>query len=149
MPQVQYSKVINAPAARVWALVRDFGALDQWFPFVSHCELKDQATAGQVGAVRVNTVAGGALIEETLLALSDRDRRIEYALTKGDVPTTDYSATLTIHEVTADGRAYADWTARFDVQGDPAPVVEWVRRDIFQTCLDELERVVQAREHSA
>lgn len=145
MPQVQYSKVIDAPAAQVWALVRDFGALDKWFPFVEKCRLKDGARPDQVGAVRVNTVAEGALIEETLVELSDRDRRIVYAVTKGDVPTLDFSATLTIHEVLADGRAYADWTARFDVAGDPAPVVHWVRHDIFQVCLDELERVVQQR----
>ncbi len=79
MPHVIYSKVIDAPVDRVWALVRDFGALDKWFPFVSHCELKDGARPDQVGAVRVSTVAEGALIEETLLELSDRDRRIVYA----------------------------------------------------------------------
>ena len=145
MPTVQFSKVLEAPAAQVWAVVRDFEALATWFPFITHCELKDPATAGQVGAVRINTTAEGALIEEILLELSDRDRRIVYAVTKGDVATLDYSATLTIHEVTADGRAYADWTARFDVAGDPAPVVAWVRDDIFKTCLEELERVVQQR----
>lgn len=145
MPTVQFSKVLEAPAAQVWAVVRDFGALDQWFPFITHCELKDHAQVGQIGAVRQNTTAEGALIEETLLDLSDRDRRIVYALTKGDVPTIDYQSTLTIHEVTADGRAYADWTARFDVAGDAAPVVAWVRHDIFQTCLEELERVVRQR----
>ncbi|WP_375419411.1 SRPBCC family protein [uncultured Hymenobacter sp.] len=143
MPQVTYSKVLDASADQVWALVRDFGALAQWFPFVSNCELKDGARPDQVGAVRVNTVAEGALIEETLLELSDRDRRLVYSLTKGDVPTTDYSATLTIHEVSADGRAFAEWSARFDVSGDPAPIVKWVRQDIFQICLDELERVVK------
>lgn len=146
MPTVQFSKVLEAPASQVWTLVRDFGALDQWFPFIAHCELKDHAVAGQVGAVRVNTNENGAIIEETLLDLSDRDRRIVYAATKGDVPTLDYSSTLTIHEVTADGRAYADWTAHFDVDGDPAPVAEWVRHDIFQTCLEELERVAQQRQ---
>lgn len=145
MPHVTYSKVIDAPADQVWAVVRDFGGLDKWFPFVSHCELKDDARPDQVGAVRINTVADGALIEETLLELSDRDRRIVYALTKGDVPTLDFSATLTIHEVIADGRTYANWSARFDVNGDPAPVIDWVRTGIFQRCLDELERVVQQR----
>lgn len=146
MPTVQFSKVLEAPAAHVWALVRDFGGLAAWFPFITHCELKDHAAAGQVGAVRINTTEEGALIEETLVELSDRDRRIVYAVTKGDVATLDYQSTLTIHEVTADGRAYADWTARFDVDGDPAPVVEWVRHDIFQTCLEELERVAQQRQ---
>lgn len=143
MPHVLYSKVIDAPVDRVWALVRDFGALDKWFPFVDKCRLKDGAAPDQVGAVRENTVAEGALIEETLVELSDRDRRIVYAVTKGDVPTLDYSSTLTIHKVEADGRAYAEWTASFDVSGDPAPVVKWVRDDIFRACLDRLEQVAQ------
>ncbi len=146
MPTVQFSKVLEAPASQVWALVRDFGGLAAWFPFIPHSELKDPAAAGQVGAVRVNTTQDGAFIEETLLELSDRDRRIVYAVTKGDVLTLDYQSTLTIHEVMVDGRAYADWTARFDVVGDPAPVVEWVRHDIFQMCLEELERVAQQRQ---
>ncbi len=143
MPHVIYSKVIDASVDRVWALVRDFGALDKWFPFVEKCRLTDGSAPGQVGAVRENIVAKGALIEETLLELSDRDRRLVYAVTKGEVPTLDYSATLTIHEVTADGRAYAEWTARFDVDGDPAPVVKWVRDDIFRACLDRLEEVAR------
>ena len=143
MPQVKYSKVIDAPVADVWAIVRQFDAIDTWFPFVSHCELKRGAAADQVGAVRANTVAGGAVIEETLVELSDRDRRIAYALTRGDVPTIDYSASLTIHDVTDDRRAFAEWTASFDVAGDAAPVAEWVRTGIFKACLDELERVAK------
>ena len=145
MTRVQYSKIIDAPVADEWAIVRDFGALDTWFPFVSHCRLKDGAMSGQVGMVRANTVADGAIIEETLLELSDRDRRIVYSVTKGDVPTIDYSATLELYDVTADGRTYADWIADFDVTGEVAPVASWVRDEIFQTCLDELERVARRR----
>ena len=143
MAHVRYSRVIDAPIADVWAIVRDFGTLDSWFPFVSQCRLKDEATAGQVGAVRVNTTTDGAVIEETLLELSDRDHRIVYSVTKGDVPTKDYSATLALHEVTADGRTYADWSADFDVAGEIEPVASWVRQDIFATCLTELEQVAK------
>ena len=143
MAHVRYSRVIAAPIADVWAIVRDFGALDVWFPFISQCRLKDEATAGQVGAVRVNTTTDGAVIEETLLALSDRDHRIVYSVTKGDVPTKDYSATLALHEVTADGRTYADWSADFDVAGEIEPVASWVHHDIFAACLTELEHVAQ------
>ncbi|WP_058999104.1 SRPBCC family protein [Leptolyngbya sp. NIES-2104] len=28
------SKVLNVPADKVWSIVRDFGALPKWFPFV-------------------------------------------------------------------------------------------------------------------
>ena len=142
MTLVSYSKVIDAPAGAAWAIVRDFGALDTWFPFVSRCELKDGAATGQVGAVRINTVADGALIEETLVEISDRDRRIVYAVTKGDVPTIDYSSTLTVYPISADDRTFVEWTASFDVAGEIAPVADWVREGIFKTCLEELERVL-------
>lgn len=146
MAHVYVSRVMDASADDIWAIVREFGALDTWFPFVSKCELVGAAVEGQVGAIRSNTVADGALIEETLIELSDRDRRITYDLTKGDVATIDYSATLTIHEATVDDRAFAVWTARFDVDGDREPVIAWVRDDIFKVCLEELERVAQRRE---
>lgn len=143
MAHVYVSRVMDASADDLWTIVRTFGALDTWFPFVSKCELIGGAVEGQVGAVRSNTVAEGAIIEETLIELSDRDRRITYDVTKGDVATIDYSATLTIHEATVDDRALAVWTARFDVDGDREPVVAWVRDDIFKVCLEELERAAR------
>lgn len=54
------------------------------------------------------------------------------------------AAELGVFGCRADGRTYADWTANFDVRGDPAPMVKWVRVDIFATCLDKLERMVWA-----
>ena len=75
--------------------------------------------------------------------VSDRDRRIVYAVISGDVPTKDYSGTLTVHEVTADDRSFVEWSAYFDVDGELAPVAEWVRTGIFQTCLDELEKLLK------
>jgi carbon monoxide dehydrogenase subunit G len=146
MTRVYYSKVVNAPADKVWAVIRDFGALPVWFPFVESCVLSDGATADQVGVVRTNTVNGGKVIQEQLLELSDRDRRIVYSLISGDVPVIDYTATLTVHPVTEDDRSFVAWSADFDVDGDIAPVAEWVRSGIFETCLKELERVLKDRQ---
>jgi carbon monoxide dehydrogenase subunit G len=142
MAHVYYSKVLSVPADKVWGMIRDFGALPKWFPFVEKSVLNNGGVLGQVGTIRANTVADGKIIEEQLLELSDRDRRIVYAVISGDVPTKDYSATLTVHEVTADDRSFVEWSASFDVDGEIAPVAEWVRTGIFQTCLEELERLL-------
>lgn len=91
MAYVYYSKVIDAPADKVWSIVRDFGALPVWFPFVESSTLHD-GEPDRVGVVRSNTVSGGNVIDEKLLELSDRDRRIVYAIVGGDVPTQNYSA---------------------------------------------------------
>ena len=142
MAYVYYSRIISASADKVWNIVRDFGALPKWFPFVEKSVISNGSAPGQVGSIRANTVADGKIIEEQLLELSDRDRRIVYAVISGDVPTKDYSATLTIHEVTADARSFVEWSAQFDVDRDLESVSEWVRTGIFQTCLNELERIL-------
>ena len=77
------------------------------------------------------------------MELSDRDRRIRYELTFGDVRTNDVSLTLAMHEITEGDRTFAVWSARYKPVGDPAPTEQWVRDGIFKTCLGELERVLK------
>lgn len=149
MAHVYYSKVIDLPPDAVWPTIRDFAALPVWFPFVETCVLSADLAADQVGVVRTNTVNGGKVIQEQLLELSDRDRRIVYSVISGDVPVIDYTATLTVYPVTEDNRSFVAWSADFDVDGDVAPVAEWVRSGIFETCLKELERVLKDRQAPA
>ena len=143
MTDVIYSTVLEVPASKVWDVVRDFGGLPKWFPFVSKSVLRDGARPTEIGAVRDNTVAKGAIISEKLVALSDQDRRMAYVLITGDVPMTDYSSVLTLYEVLEGDRTFAVWTARYHPVGDPAPTEEWVRNGIFRDCLKELERVLK------
>lgn len=86
MARAQYSKVMDVPAAQVWATVRDFGGLLKWMPFLASCELQNGARPDQVGARRVVRVKEGPWAEETLRELSDRDCRIVYQLTGGELP---------------------------------------------------------------
>lgn len=141
MTDIYYSRVLDIPAARVWNMVRDFGGLAKWFPFFPHSVLRAGAAATEVGAIRDNTNDDGVVISEQLVAFSDRDRSFTYNLIAGDVPMTDYTSTLSIHEVTEDGNTFAAWTARYEPTGDAAETAIWVRDGIFQTCLARLEEV--------
>lgn len=142
MAYVYYSKVLDIPADKVWDIVRDFGTLPKWFPFVEKSVISNGGAPGQVGTIRAKIVAEGKIVEEQLLKLSDRDRRIVYAVISKDLPTKDYSATLTVHEIAADDRSFVEWSASFDVHGEIAPVAKYVRTGIFQTFLEELERLL-------
>lgn len=144
MAHVYFSKILEVPADSAWSIVRDFGGLASWFPFVKRSDLHGGGPQ-QIGVIRANTVADDSVIQERLLEMSDRDRRIVYDIVAADIPTKNYSATLRIHEVTADpSRCFAEWSADFDVEGDVEAAIEWVRDDIFKTCLEELERVLIA-----
>ena len=82
--------------------------------------------------------------EETLHELSDRDCRIVivYQLTGGERPNQGTLATLTVREITADGRSYVEWHLDFDDGGDPAATAAGFQV-FMRSILDELKRVLR------
>ena len=105
---------INAPAAKVWAIIADFCAISTWHPAVVKCV----GTGGnEVGARRVLTIGkdGGAQIEEEL-QMYDADKMIyKYRITKTDVtvlPVTTYSSFLSVAD-NGDGTSTATWKGGF------------------------------------
>ena len=52
MARVYVSSVINAPAAKVWARVRDFNGLPNWHPGIAESRIENGEPADKVGCVR-------------------------------------------------------------------------------------------------
>ena len=141
MPHVYVSKVLSCPASAAWEIVRDFGGLPRWFPFVVKSELQNGGPQ-TIGAIRVNSIKNDTVVKERLTEMSELDRRIVYDIVETELPTKNYRAVLRIAEVTTDPSVcFAEWSADFDVEGDPQPTADWVRDEVFKTCLEELERV--------
>ena len=55
MPTVTKQAAFEASAPTVWALVREFGKLDEWLPPVVGCETDGEG----IGAVRTLTLGDG------------------------------------------------------------------------------------------
>ncbi|AKS32778.1 SRPBCC family protein [Mycolicibacterium goodii] len=142
MTTVYFSKVLNAPLPQVWEVVSDFGSLPTWFPFVTASELTPAGASHQVGAVRTNQIDNGTEVVEKLTELSDRHHRISYDVIGGDAPVRDYSATLTVYEVSDTATCFVTWTASFDAVGDAESIAAWVRNGIFRDCLAALEEAL-------
>jgi carbon monoxide dehydrogenase subunit G len=78
MATVRKEFEVPAPAAAVWSVLRDFGALTRLAPgFVTACELEEQ------GAVRRVTFFNGMQVRERLVTLDIPGRRIVYAAVGG------------------------------------------------------------------
>jgi uncharacterized protein YndB with AHSA1/START domain len=73
LAEVYVSSVIDAPAARVWEVVRDFNALPAWVPPVAESRIEEARASDQVGCVRAFRMKDGGRLRERLLALSDYD----------------------------------------------------------------------------
>ncbi|HMM75253.1 MAG TPA: SRPBCC family protein [Gammaproteobacteria bacterium] len=105
---------IDAPAAKVWALIADFCSIGQWHPGVVKCE----GTGGnEVGAKRVLFIgkADGPKIEEELQMYDAAKMTYKYRITKTDVtvlPVTTYASFLSVLD-NGDGTSTASWKGGF------------------------------------
>lgn len=85
---------IDAPADKVWAIVKDFSALKNWHPAVAESPADKGNEEGSVRQVKLKN--GGALIEN-LEAYDAAKMRYSYrAKDGGALPVTNYTSTITV-----------------------------------------------------
>ncbi len=146
MPKVYVSTVIDAPADRVWPLVRDFNGLPRWVPIVANSRIEGGLPADKVGCVRNFNLKDGGNVREQLLSLSDYDYTCSYSILESPMGVVDYTATLKLTPITDGGRTFAEWTAEFAC--DPArerELVDQIGRNVFQAGFDALKRLAGRR----
>ncbi len=140
MAKVFVSTVIDAPVAKVWTVIRDFNGLPSWTPFVAESRIEQNARAEQVGCIRNFRLKDGGRVRERLLALSDYDFSIVYAILESPMAVENYVATLRLFPVTDGDRSYAEWSAEFDCRPDrETELVAEIGRSVFLAGLKALQ----------
>ncbi|MDP3222137.1 MAG: SRPBCC family protein, partial [Rubrivivax sp.] len=113
LQKVVRSTVIDAPIARVWAVLRDFNSHDQWHTVVDQSRIEGGERSDQVGCVRNFTLKDGNHIREQLLTLDDRLYKSTYCIVDATVPLQRYVATVTLKPVTDGNRTFWHWESTF------------------------------------
>jgi hypothetical protein len=146
MVKVYTSSVIDAPADRVWATVRDFNALPQWHPAIRDSRIEGNHPSDKIGCIRNFNLRDGGNIRERLLALSDYDFTCTYAILDSPMGVRDYVATLKLSPITDGNRTFAEWTAEFDCEPARAnELAAMVGQGVFQGGFDALKRSLGRR----
>jgi NADPH:quinone reductase len=114
MQSVTRSTVIEAPVARVWAVLRDFNSHAQWHPAIAHSEIEGRDSATQVGCVRAFALHDGNHLREQLLSLNDHDHAFSYCILQASLPLRRYVATVQLRPVTDGGRCFWRWSSTFE-----------------------------------
>jgi uncharacterized protein YndB with AHSA1/START domain len=93
---------IDAPIARVWRLVRDFGAISAWHPLVRSSTIDDDGQT-RPGVIRTMTMSDGAVVEERLIQFSDADARLAYEwVGTPPVPVSESVVRVRVESISAD-----------------------------------------------
>ena len=94
--KVEESVVVNAPPAKVWALVGDFNGLNKWVPPV---EASTATDGNKVGSVRTLSITGGEKLHEVLESYDAAGMKLSYKLREANVkvlPVNNYSSTIMV-----------------------------------------------------
>jgi carbon monoxide dehydrogenase subunit G len=118
---------ISAPAGDVWALIGQFGGLDDWMAGVDACVVEGDLRT-------VSTM--GMEITERLVGRDEAARTITYSIVGEGAPVQSHEATISVLE--SDGGSEVTWA----VTVEPAEA-EGMFRDIYQGALDGLKATVE------
>ena len=141
MVKIYISSVIDAPADRVWATIRDFNALPKWHPAIKDSHVEGGLPSDRVGCIRNFNLKDGGNIREQLLTLSDYDYSCTYSILESPMGVDNYVATLKLTPVTDGARTFAEWSAEFDCpEGRERELTEQVGGGVFQGGFDALKR---------
>jgi len=152
-PMLHASKTvtINASAAKVWKIARDFDALNRWHPAVATDELL-KGKNNVPGAVRKLTLKGGGTIEEHLLRFNDKRRRFKYEILESVLPVSSYKSTLMV-KATGKNTSKVTWSGHFkrkDLSDHPAAnandktAVDTIN-SVYSAGLDNLKKMAEAQ----
>lgn len=106
--KVWCSTVIDAPAAAVWGVIRDFAGMGGWHEAISKMHMLDGARSDKVSGTR-DFLFGEGHLNEKLLSLDDPGMSYSYCITKSALPWTRYVSGPKLYPVTDGNRCFATW----------------------------------------
>ncbi len=140
---------IDAPAATVWARIRNFDALKDWHPAV---ETSPADKGNTEGSVRQLALKGGGALTETLESWDDAKMKYSYrAKDGGALPVTNYTSTISVSD--DGGKAVVEWRGAFYrgfPNNDPPPeqndeaAVKAIT-GVYQSGLANLKKLVEGK----
>ena len=139
MVKVFISSVIQAPADKVWATVRDFNDMPSWHPGIVRSVIEGGRPSDSIGCIRGLTMADGIKVREQLLSLSDFDYSVSYGIVESGLDVENYVAGVKLTPVTDRNHTFAQWWAEFDTPaGREQELAGMIGRDVFQAGFEAL-----------
>lgn len=102
---------VQAPPAKVWALVKPFDGLSKWHPTFSASPIVS-GRDGERGAIRALTIKDGPTFTEELLAINEEAMAFTYSVIESPLPIDNYMSTMTV-KANGGGGTTITWIGQF------------------------------------
>lgn len=107
--KVWCSTVIDAPAAAIWGVIRDFAGMGAWHDAITKMHMLGGVRSDKVSGTR-DFLFGEGHLHEKLLHLDDAEMSFSYCITKSEIPWLHYVSGPRLWRVTDGGRCFGCWT---------------------------------------
>lgn len=130
---VNVSKQINAPANKAWDALSSFRGIENYSPIAS------STTSGQgKGATRTCVMPDGAEINEILNFADDKTMEMQYIITNGPFPISNYISDVKVTAVDATN-SNVSWKCKFETSQEAKGDMEGLFDGFYNTIIDSLE----------
>lgn len=134
MSTVHTHRLIDAPAAAIWDILRRFG-----LPYLTGFSYTLEGEGP--GARRAFDLPGGRMVEQ-LVALDDDARTLEYTILESPWPVKNYRALIRVSE--QEGGTLVAWSAEFTPEGADESTTQRIVAGTFKMNLKALEDFLTA-----
>jgi len=143
--KVWTSRVIRAPADKVWRVMRDFAGMGAWHEDITKMHMLGGVHSDKVSGIRDFYFGEGRLNEE-LLHLCDRTRSFSYRITKCEIPWINYVSGARLWPVTANNTTFGVWTGDWDASPqDDLVLIPRTEQNVYQKAFATVERKLRGK----
>jgi uncharacterized protein YndB with AHSA1/START domain len=143
--KVWTSRVIKAPLAEVWGVMRDFAGMGAWHDEITRMHMLKKHRSDKVSGIRDFYFGDGHLNEE-LLHLSDLDHSFSYRITKCEIPWLNYVSGPRLWPVTATNTTFGVWTGDWDASPqDDLVLIPRTEQSVYQKAFAGVEALLKKR----
>jgi uncharacterized protein YndB with AHSA1/START domain len=138
--KVWCSRVIDAPAAKVWAVIRDFAGMGAWHDGITRMHMLGGVRSDKVSGTR-DFFFGEGHLHEKLLHLDDAEMSFSYCITKCDIPWLHYVSGPRLWHVTDGDRAFCSWTGDWlAAPADDLNLIPFATNEVYLKAFDTVSQ---------
>ncbi|MGV0005839.1 MAG: SRPBCC family protein [Candidatus Porifericomitaceae bacterium WSBS_2022_MAG_OTU9] len=110
-PMAKEQISVNAHTDKVWGVIADYCAIEDWHPAVANC--MNDGGGNTPGATRILTLGDGGQIVEPLSKYSASNKSYTYSIISSPLPVANYISTITVEKNGVNGSTVT-WEGNFE-----------------------------------
>ena len=137
MNEVIVSKSIEIPAGKAWKALSSFRGIENYSP------IERSETVGEgAGAKRTCYMPDGAKINEVLNFVDDDAMGMQYMISEGPFPITDYVSDIKVSPLT-DSSCKITWACEFNSENEVKDKMEGLFNGFYNVIIEDLEQYLK------